>query len=178
MAAWLDAGRELSQENAVLPETSWMFSVPQRQVPMVVGIDTVIEKMNDASVVLLDVRDSPEYDGIRQMEANPRLGRIPGGRSFEWTRFLERRYDYPALAGTSRNEGYIFDRLRPADDIRDDLLMVGVTNLDAEIVLYCQKSHRASLAYVALEECGYTNVQVFIGSFREWSKRLDLPIEK
>ncbi|MDE3147595.1 MAG: sulfurtransferase, partial [Acidobacteriota bacterium] len=43
--------------------------------------------------------------------------------------------------------------------------------------IYCQKSHRASLAYVAMKEMGYSNARVYVGSFREWSKRLDLPIE-
>lgn len=178
MTAWLDGGGDLSHEATVLPATSWTAPASQRRGQMVMGIDTVIEKLGDDNVVLLDVRDVPEFDGVRQMEANPRLGRIPGARSFEWTRFLTRRPDYPALAGTSRNDGYVFERLRPTEDIRAELAELGVTDSDTEVILYCQKSHRASLAFVAMQELGYTNAQVFIGSFREWSKRLDLPLEK
>jgi 3-mercaptopyruvate sulfurtransferase SseA len=46
------------------------------------------------------------------------------------------------------------------------------------VVVYCQRSHRATNSYTALKHLGYPNVRVSIGSFYEWSRRLDLPVER
>jgi thiosulfate/3-mercaptopyruvate sulfurtransferase len=177
MAAWLDEGGEVSVESSILPKTQWNAIPIDERVDVVLGVDSVIGSLGDERVILLDVRDEPEFLGIRQMEANPRLGRIPGAKGYEWTRFLTRRVDYPKGAGTSRNDGYIFEHLRPGEEIRAQLSELGIEELDTDVIVYCQKSHRASFAYVAMKELGYTNVKVYIGSFREWSKRLDLPLE-
>ncbi len=177
MTAWLDAGGEVTTETTTRPGTKWDALAPSLRDDVILGVDAVLEKMDDPTVVLLDVRDEPEFLGERRMEANPRLGRIPGARGFEWTRFLTRRSDYPSGAGTSRNDGYIFEHLRPSEEVRAELAQLGVKDLDSDVIIYCQKSHRASLAYVAMKEMGYSNARVYVGSFREWSKRLDLPIE-
>lgn len=144
---------------------------------MVLGVSEVSARLGREDVVFLDVRDESEFEGTRQMQGNPRLGRIPGARSCEWRRFLEHRAEYPADAGTARDEGYVLERFRAADDLRAELDKVGVSRPDTEVVIYCQKSHRASLVYLAFQELGYTNGQVYVGSFREWSKRMDLPVE-
>lgn len=177
MTAWLDDGGEVTTVETVVAPTLWEALAPSQREDVILGVDTVIEKMGDPGVVLLDVRDEPEFLGERKMEANPRLGRIPGARGFEWTRFLTRRSEFPPAAGTSRNDGYVFEHLRPSGDVRSELADLGVEGLDSDVIIYCQKSHRASLAYVAMKEMGYTNARVYVGSFREWSKRLDLPIE-
>ena len=177
MTAWLDGGGEVTTDPTTLPVTDWEALAPSQREDIILGVDSVIEKLDDRGVVLLDVRDEPEFLGVRKMEANPRLGRIPGAQGFEWTRFLTRRSDFPAAAGSSRNDGYVFEHLRPSEDVQSELAELGVKDLDSEVVIYCQKSHRASLAYVAMTEMGYTNTRVYVGSFREWSKRLDLPIE-
>jgi thiosulfate/3-mercaptopyruvate sulfurtransferase len=177
MAAWLDEGGEVSVEPTVLPPTLWQAIPPNERVDVVLGVDSVIDSLGDDRVILLDVRDGPEFQGVRQMEANPRLGRIPGAKGYEWTNFLTRRTDYPKEAGTSRNDGYIFEHLRPSEEVKAELSKLGIRELDTDVIVYCQKSHRASFVYVAMKEMGYTNVRVYIGSFREWSKRLDLPLE-
>jgi thiosulfate/3-mercaptopyruvate sulfurtransferase len=177
MTAWLDNGGDITVEPTVLPPTNWDALPWNQRENIVLGVDSIIPRLGDDRVVLLDVRDEPEFLGVRQMEANPRLGRIPGAKGFEWTRFLTRRSDYPPEAGTSRNDGYVFEHLRPGEEVRAELAELGIRDLDSEVIIYCQKSHRASLAYVAMQEMGYTNARVYVGSFREWSKRLDLPIE-
>lgn len=177
MTAWLDNGGDVTVTPTTLASTRWEPLDPDAREGIIVGIDAVIPRLGDHDVVLLDVRDEPEFLGERKMEANPRLGRIPGAQGFEWTRFLTRRPDFPPEAGTSRNQGYVFEHLRPTADVQSELASLGVTSPDSEVIIYCQKSHRASLAYVAMKQMGYTNMRVYVGSFREWSKRLDLPLE-
>lgn len=177
MTAWIEGGGAVSTEPTVLPAVSWEAPAGQRRSGIVIGVDEVSARLGRQDVVFLDVRDESEYQALRQMQGNPRLGRLPGAVSFEWAHFLERREDFPAQAGTPRGETFVLDRLRPAEELRDELARAGVVDADTEVVIYCQKSHRASLVFLAFDALGYTNGHVYAGSFREWSRREDLPIE-
>ena len=177
MTAWLESGGAVSTEQTVRPAVSWEVPVHDRRHGIVIGIDEVSSRLGRDDVVFLDVRDEPEYEGVRKMQDNPRLGRIPGAVSFEWAHFLRRRDEFPPEAGTPRGETFVLDRLRPAEDLRLELAKAGVESADTEVVIYCQKSHRASLVYVVFDALGYRNGHVYAGSFREWSRREDLPVE-
>jgi thiosulfate/3-mercaptopyruvate sulfurtransferase len=48
---------------------------------------------------------------------------------------------------------------------------------DREVIAYCQGGYRAANAYLALRLLGYPKVSNYLGSWREWGDRLDLPIE-
>ena len=52
----------------------------------------------------------------------------------------------------------------------------GVTP-DREVVTYCQGGYRAAHSYLALRLIGYPRVRNYIGSWKEWGDRVDLPIE-
>ena len=52
----------------------------------------------------------------------------------------------------------------------------GVTP-DKEVVTYCQGGYRAAHSYLALRLLGYPRVRNYIGSWKEWGDRVDLPIE-
>ena len=47
----------------------------------------------------------------------------------------------------------------------------------AEVVTYCQGGYRAAHSYLALRLIGYPRVRNYIGSWKEWGDRVDLPIE-
>ena len=48
---------------------------------------------------------------------------------------------------------------------------------DSKIVTYCQGGYRAANTFVALKILGYKNVKMYLGSWGEWGKRSELPIE-
>ena len=52
----------------------------------------------------------------------------------------------------------------------------GVTP-DREVLTYCQGGYRAAHAYLALRLLGYPRVRNYVGSWKEWGDREELPIE-
>ena len=65
---------------------------------------------------------------------------------------------------------------KPAAELKKMYESAGVTP-DREIVTYCQGGYRAAHSYLALRLIGYPRIRNYIGSWKEWGDRLDLPIE-
>jgi thiosulfate/3-mercaptopyruvate sulfurtransferase len=88
-----------------------------------------------------------------------RGGAIPGAVHVEWMRAI--------------GEDGAF---RPAEELRRMYSEAGVTP-DRDVVVYCQGGYRSANTYLALRLLGYPRVRNYIGSWKEWGDRLDLPIE-
>ena len=108
-------------------------------------------------VAVLDTRTDGEYCGTTVRAK--RGGAIPGAVHIEWTRNL-------AEDGA----------FKPAVELRQIYESAGVTP-DKEVISYCQGGYRAAHSYLALRLLGYTRVRNYIGSWKEWGDREDLPIE-
>lgn len=176
MRAWLAAGHEISREPRTLePVDPKALPVkPRRDV--VLGVDAVAAALG-GPVKLLDVRATPEFSGRRRVQWNPRMANIPGARHIQWTELLEKQPDYDPRVGTPRFRTHLLARFKPDAEIVRMLRDQGISRED-DLIVYCQKSHRASTAFLALERAGFTRARVYAGSFREWSRRLDLPVER
>ena len=174
MAGWLDAGGDTSVGALRREPSSWARGP---EPSLVVGVDAVREVLGRPDVVLLDVRSDEEWEGKKQMQGNPRLGRLPGARHLEWRSLIQRRSIWPEGAGTPRDGDSLLFRLHEPAVLREKLEAIGI-GADTEVMLYCQKSHRASVVFVALEALGIQRARVYAGSFREWSRRRDLPLEE
>ena len=88
-----------------------------------------------------------------------RGGAVPGAVHVEWTRNLG-------------PDG----RFKPADELRAMYEAAGVTP-DQEVIAYCQGGYRAAHGYLALRLLGYPRVKNYVGSWKEWGDREDLPVE-
>jgi thiosulfate/3-mercaptopyruvate sulfurtransferase len=84
---------------------------------------------------------------------------VPGAVHVEWTRNLTA-------------EGVF----KPAPELRKMYEQAGVT-ADRDVVTYCQGGYRAAHSYLALRLLGYPRVRTYVGSWKEWGDREDLPIE-
>jgi thiosulfate/3-mercaptopyruvate sulfurtransferase len=161
--AWLDAGLPVSTE---VPEvTPVEFPLVDTGTELLIGKDEVLAALDDESVVLLDVRDIDEWIGTSSSPYGkdfcPRKGRLPGARWIEWYRFMK-----PGATPL----------YKAAEEILAECHTVGIRP-DTPVYLYCFKGARASNTLVALKAAGIENVKLYFGSWNEWSRDPELPIQ-
>lgn len=114
-------------------------------------------RLGRADAAILDTRSDGEYCGTNVRAK--RGGAIPGAVHIEWTRNL-------GADGA----------FKPGDELRGMYEAAGITP-DREVLSYCQGGYRAAHSYLALRLLGYPRVRNYLGSWKEWGDREDLPIE-
>ena len=152
--AWTGLGFPVTRDARKPTPTSW---VGTRNESILASWSDVRERLGRPDAVILDARSDDEYCGSAVRAA--RGGAIPGAVHLEWTNNL-------APSGA----------FKPADELRSMYDAAGVKP-DSEVVTYCQGGYRAAHAYLALRLIGYPRLRNYVGSWKEWSDRLDLPIE-
>ena len=113
-----------------------------------IGIEELASRLG--SVAVVDVRTSAEFDGSVGSPCDPRQGHIPGARNLDVDRLME----------------------LDAGDVGAELgLDPGV-----EVVAYCHSGARSAIAAQILRALGY-DARNYVGSWHEWSRHDDLPVE-
>ena len=153
--AWREAGYPVITE-VVLPKAS-SFALAERR-ELLATADDVLYALRQKNTSLLDTRSDDEYMGRNVRAA--RGGAIPGAVHLEWTHNLDASGKY-----------------KPAPELRRMYQDLGVTP-DKEIIPYCQGGYRSAHTYLALRLLGFPRIRNYLGSWKEWGDRLDLPIEK
>jgi thiosulfate/3-mercaptopyruvate sulfurtransferase len=116
--------------------------------------DELAGRLDDASLTLLDVRTDEEFRGKTGYPCDPRQGHIPGARHLH----VQELFAGPGAPAQ-------------AEEIRS---LVG----DAEeVVAYCHSGSRSALATLALRAAGY-DARNYAGSWHEWSRHPELPLER
>ncbi len=113
-------------------------------------------RLGDSSLTLIDVRRIEEYTGKHGSPCDPRQGHIPGAKHVE----VSELFDGPG-------------RPLDAERIRE---LVGAPE-GAEVVAYCHSGSRSALATLALRSAGY-DARNYAGSWHEWSRYPELPLER
>jgi thiosulfate/3-mercaptopyruvate sulfurtransferase len=116
----------------------------------------LVGRLGDASLALLDVRTPDEFTGRRGNQCDPRQGHVPSARNLEVGQLF-------AAPG------------RPVEPERIREL-VGLPE-GAEIIAYCHSGSRSALATLALRSAGY-DARNYAGSWHEWSRHDELPLER
>ena len=114
----------------------------------VIAVDELAARLGE--VALVDVRTPHEFDGSLGKPCDPRQGHIPGARNLDVYRLM----------------GLSPDQVHAALGLE----------AGAEVVAYCHSGGRSAIATQVLRALGY-DARNYEGSWHEWSRHEDLPIE-
>lgn len=150
----IETGRVKTSQSKTPGE--WPERVPGHPERLATWKD-VNDRLGKKDAVILDTRSDAEY--YADVARARRGGSVPGAVHVEWTRNLTPESTF-----------------KPTDELRDMYERAGVTP-DRDVVTYCQGGYRAAHSYLALRLLGYPRVRAYLGSWKEWGDREDLPIE-
>ena len=162
--AWLAEGLPSSTETTTPQPRE--FPIDSAAAGVMLTRDDMLAALDDQAIVKLDVRDVDEWVGISSspygIDYCPRQGRIPGAVWLEWYRMMKPGEEVPMFKSKT--------------ELQAECATVGITP-DSTVYLYCFKGARASNTFVALKEAGVKDVRLYFGSWNEWSRDPQLPIE-
>ena len=128
--------------------------------------DIVNAIKNNSGIKLFDNRDEDEWCGISSspygIDFAPRKGRIPGAHWVEWYKFMDTKQQIP--------------HFKSPEEVRALCAEVDL-NVDDDIIIYCFKGARASNTYIAMKMAGFNKIRNYYGSWNEWSRYSELPID-
>ncbi len=155
MAAWRATGHALTAETA--PAKRGHFA-PNVHPEIFADAKWITEHLHKTGVSVVDSRLADDYAGEQTSRAMPRRGHIPGAASLPIEKFMDdngKLLESPTLAG---------------------LLREAAVKPGTEVVSYCYIGQRATLTWFVARLLGY-NARMYDGSWDEWSKRTELPID-
>jgi thiosulfate/3-mercaptopyruvate sulfurtransferase len=155
LPAWQREGRSVTAE-VRHPAPAKLKACAAADV--VVDVDYVRAHLAGAGVRVVDAR-LPQYYSGETPGRNQRPGRIPGAASIPFTSLVDEQ-----------------GRLKPAAELERQFREAGVRAGD-RVVSYCHIGQQASLVYFAARYLGY-DARLYDGSFEDWSRHADLPVEK
>ena len=152
--AWTRESLPVTRDAGPPPRSEWTGTRAEKTIAT---WREVREAIDEKDAIILDTRSDGEYYGTTVRAK--RGGAVPGAVHLEWTQNLTPEGDF-----------------KPAAELKKMYESAGVTP-DRAVITYCQGGYRAAHSYLALRLLGYPRVRNYVGSWKEWGDRDDLPIE-
>jgi thiosulfate/3-mercaptopyruvate sulfurtransferase len=159
MPAWKAAGGTVmtAPEAGDPPRAKGKITAAPRP-ELVVDLEFVKANLKAPAVAIVDARAPKFFDGS-DPGGMPRAGHIPGARSLPFETLV-----------TDDN------RMKSRDETTKILEAAGIKPGDT-VVSYCHIGQQATVMYFAAKRLGYKAL-VYDGSWDEWSRKSELPVEK
>ncbi|MBK8172495.1 MAG: sulfurtransferase [Sandaracinaceae bacterium] len=146
------------RNTALPPSASVATLTPAHWLMPIVDIEGIEAARQDPKRRIFDARTNPRYRGDVE-PIDPVAGHIPG----------------------SRNAPFADDLETPTSMKSDEALRARYTELMKNIsadntIVYCGSGVTACQTLIAMEAAGFPNAILYVGSWSEWSRRLDKPI--
>ena len=160
---WAQAGQPWETEPASVGEGE--YSLEDEVSDVLATREDVERAISDPNTQIVDVRSTLEYNGERFWPSGAaadagRTGHVPNAVSVPIDRL--------------RTDDGV---LRSVEELRSVFDDAGVSS-EKNVITYCTIGNRASQAWFALKYLlGYPHVRVYYGSWVDWGKRADTPIE-
>lgn len=158
MEAWIAAGNKVVD---VVPEPKKGKLAALKLEPIVVTGDQVRERMGKKGFAIVDGRSASFYDGVDTggMPEHPhKTGHIAGAGSVPFSEVVNDK-----------------NQVKPADELKALFTKAGVKPGDT-VIAYCHIGQQATATLFAVRSLGYP-VLLYDGSFEDWSRREDAPVE-
>lgn len=155
LSTWYSQDRPMESQAHVVAEEFYEWSLNPEWEAEVERVQEL--SRGEIPGILIDTRTRREYMG--QSMRHPR-GHIAHALHFDWTE---------SLAGPKD------PRLKDLKLIRERFAQMGITDLNQELVVYCETGHRAAQTWLLLCHLGFEKVRLYDGSMAQWRK-LGLPV--
>lgn len=155
MPAWKAAGGRVTAEIESHPRGK-ISATPRPE--LVAQLEKVKASLGKPGIAIVDSRKPQYYDGS-DPGSMPRAGHIPGAKSVPFDALLNDDNAMKSEAKTA--EVFKAAGIKPGDTV----------------VSYCHIGQQATVVYFAARRLGY-DALLYDGSWDEWARQPDLPIEK
>lgn len=143
---WKAEGRPTNAETPPVRQGNFK---PAVQPGLRANAQAILSGIGGESMQLLDVRSPAEFRGETSRAQS--AGHIPTA------------INLPAKTMIAADQ-----TLKPAAELQAQFAEAGIDLQAADTVIYCNSGVSASLAMLALEQAGATNLRVYDGSWKEW----------
>lgn len=154
MPAWTAEGKPLSKDVPTPRQGSLKIAVNDN---LVAKADWLKSNLGKDAVKIIDARAPEFYDGSSAGNM-PRAGRIPSAKNIPFSSIADDK-----------------NKIKDEATLRKMFADAGVKPYDT-VVTYCHIGQQGTVAYFAAKSLGY-KVKLYDGSFQEWSRLADLPVD-